>query len=122
VHLQAVVGLDSQEKPWVQMKKVGLYRLEDRRAPQKLIYEDKSIGRPTKARNADRVMFTMQTFVEFPNHYVANLDFAAPRQVTDANPQQAEFGWGRNILIEYKNSKGIRLQATLTLPGIVDPI
>jgi dipeptidyl aminopeptidase/acylaminoacyl peptidase len=63
------------------------------------------------------VIFTVQTFVDYPNYFVSGADFAHPKQVTDANPQQADYAWGRNILIEFKNSKGERLQATLTLPA-----
>ncbi len=100
---------------WTKMS--GYYRLKIGETPQPLIFEEKSIGRPSKAKEADRVIFTIQTFTDFPDYYVSNTDFAEPRRVTDANPQQAEYAWGRNILMEYKNSKGIRLQAILTLPA-----
>ncbi len=102
-------------------KKSGYYRLKIGEAPQRLIFEDRNIGRPTKARNADRIVYTMQTFVDFPDYYVSGLDFADAKRVTDANPQQAEYAWGRNILIDFKNSKGVRLQAVLTLPAGYEP-
>ncbi|MBM3791599.1 MAG: S9 family peptidase, partial [Acidobacteria bacterium] len=98
-------------------KKSGYYRLPPGREPQKLLFEDRGIGRPSKAKNAERVVFTMQTFVEFPDYYVSGVDFAAPVRITDANPQQSDFAWGRSTLLEYTNSRGVRLQATLTLPG-----
>ena len=37
-------------------------------------------------------------------------------RVTDANPQQAEYRWGRRILFEYTNRDGVRLQGTLAIP------
>jgi len=98
-------------------KKSGYFRLQLGAAPKPLIFEDRNIGRPIKAKNADRIAYPMQTFVEFPNNYISATDFANPRQVTDANPQQSEYAWGRNILVDYTNSKGVRLQGTLTLPA-----
>ncbi|KPK95856.1 hypothetical protein AMJ80_03280, partial [bacterium SM23_31] len=98
-------------------KKSGYYSLRIGDVPQNLIFEDKSIGRPTKAKYADKFMFTMQTFVDFPNYYVSDAVFTNPRLVTDANPQQAEYVWGRRMLIDYKNNNNVKLQATLTLPA-----
>ena len=34
-------------------------------------------------------------------------------RVTDANPQLAEFAWGRRVLIDYTDGRGNDLQATL---------
>jgi dipeptidyl aminopeptidase/acylaminoacyl peptidase len=62
-------------------------------------------------------MYTLQTFVEFPDYYVSNTKFEDQIKVTDANPQQAEYAWGRRILIDYNNSQGKKLQATLALPA-----
>jgi len=102
-------------------KKSGYYRLSAGQAPQQLILEDKNIGLPLKAKNADRIIFTMQTFADFPDYYASAPDFNRPTKITDANPQQAEYLWGSSRLIDYKNSKGDRLQATLTLPGNYEP-
>ncbi len=98
-------------------KKSGYFTLSPGKTPQPLIYEDKSIGPPVKAEDADRLMLTMQTFEEFPNYWVTNTRFENPRQITDANPQQAEYLWGRRILVDYKNADGVPLQATLALPA-----
>lgn len=98
-------------------KKSGYYSMTPGEKPTALIFEDKSIGRPTKAKNSDRVMLTMQTFEDFPNYWTTNTQFENPQQVTDANPQQSEYHWGRRILVDYKNGDGTKLQATLALPA-----
>ncbi len=98
-------------------KKSGYFEVETGSEPEPLIFVDKSVGRLSKADEADRVMFTMQTFVEYPDYWVSDLSFSEPRRITDANPQQAEYAWGRRILIDYENSRGQRLQATLALPA-----
>ena len=98
-------------------KKSGYYTLTVGEEPESLLFDDKSIGRPRKAQKADRVVLTMQTFEDFPNYWATNTRFEAPVQVTDANPQQADFVWGRRILVDYKNKDGVGLQGTLALPG-----
>ncbi len=98
-------------------KKAGFYSLQSGKEPIQLVYDDKSFGRLTKAKSADKVLFTRQTFVEFPDYYVSSLDFNDLKKVTDANPQQTEFAWGKRVLVDFVNTRGIKLQATLTLPA-----
>ncbi|NNM03581.1 MAG: S9 family peptidase [Gemmatimonadetes bacterium] len=99
-------------------KKSGYFEVEAGREPRPLIWLDKSAGRPIKADDTDRVIFTQQTFVEFPDYWVSDTRFRNPRKVTNANPQQAEFAWspGR-VLIDYVDERGNELQGTLGLPA-----
>ena len=98
-------------------KKSGYYQLVAGKAPTPLIYADKAIGQVVKAEKADRVMFTEQTFSEFPDYWVSTTAFASPKKITDANPHLAEYAWGSKVLVDYTNSKGQKLQGTLTLPA-----
>jgi dipeptidyl aminopeptidase/acylaminoacyl peptidase len=103
-------------------KKTGYFELAPGQAPVPLVWADKSIGSPQVARNADRMIFTQTSFNEYPNYWVSDKRFTAPRQVTDADPTLfTEFAWGSKKLIDYTNSKGQRLQATLTLPADYQP-
>ena len=102
-------------------KKTGYWRATLGKAPVALVWADKQIGQVQKAEHADRVIFTEQTFKEFPDYWVSTTAFTAPRKVTDANPQLAEYAWGSKVLIEYTNSKGQKLQGTLTLPAGYQP-
>ncbi|MFN3191768.1 MAG: prolyl oligopeptidase family serine peptidase [Aureliella sp.] len=98
-------------------KKSGYYSLVPEEEPKSLIFEDKQIGRVLKAKDSDRVLLTMQTFEDFPNYWITNTQFESPKQITDANPQQSEYFWGRRVLVDYKNRDDVPLQGTLTLPG-----
>jgi dipeptidyl aminopeptidase/acylaminoacyl peptidase len=103
-------------------KKSGYFELKPGQAPVPLIWADKAIGNPSVARDADRMIFTQTAFTEYPNYWLANKRFDSPRQVTDAHPEIfKEFAWGTKKLVDYKNSKGQRLQATLTLPANYEP-
>ncbi len=70
---------------------------------------------------ADRFLFTRQTFVEFPDLRVSGPGFADSKKITDANPQQKDYLWGRRILFDYKNKDGVRLQGILALPDDYKP-
>jgi dipeptidyl aminopeptidase/acylaminoacyl peptidase len=103
-------------------KKSGYSELAPDGSISPLIWADKAIGSPIAAKNADRIIFTEQTFNEYPNYWVADKRFTSPRQVTDAQPDIfKEYAWGTKKLIDYKNSNGQRLQATLTLPAGYEP-
>ena len=102
-------------------KKTGYWMATPGKAPTALVYADKQIGGAQKAESADRVIFTEQTFREFPDYWVSTTAFSAPRKVTDANPQLADYAWGSKVLVDYTNSKGQKLQGTLTLPAGYQP-
>jgi dipeptidyl aminopeptidase/acylaminoacyl peptidase len=96
-------------------KKAGFYQLDgDKLTP--LVYEDRYFGRPVRAKNADRVLLTRETFVDFPDYWVTDSKFTNPQRLTLANPQQEEFKWGHRILIDYKDKDGHPLQGTLAVP------
>ncbi|HVJ26910.1 MAG TPA: prolyl oligopeptidase family serine peptidase, partial [Vicinamibacterales bacterium] len=96
-------------------KKSGFYELKGGELKE-LIYDDASFSAPEKAAKADRFVFTRQTFIEFPDLRVSGLNLADSKKITDANPQQKDYMWGRRILFDYKNKDGVRLQGVLALP------
>ena len=75
-----------------------------------------------KPKNADGpFILTAQRFEEFPNLWTAGPDFENLTKVSDANPQQAQYVWGRSELIDYLNADGKTLRAILTKPDNFDP-
>jgi dienelactone hydrolase len=120
----------TNEKTWA----TGAYRVDlaaPTADPAKVVMLDKQLasfnprgggnGGLQKAKNADIYVFTEQRFDEFPNLWVSGPDLAAARKVSDANPQQAEYNWGRAELIEYTNADGKKLPAVLIKPEDFDP-
>ncbi|WP_397445268.1 prolyl oligopeptidase family serine peptidase [Polaribacter sp. R77954] len=97
-------------------KKAGFYELKLGKKPKALLFDDYAFTRIMKAENADKVVFTKESFVTFPDYHITNLSFRKPNKLTDANPQQKEYKWGSKVLVDYTNSKGDKLQGTLTLP------
>jgi dipeptidyl aminopeptidase/acylaminoacyl peptidase len=101
-------------------KKSGWYELRDG-AMKPLVFEDAAYGPLGKAARADRYLFTRETFAEFPDLHVAGAGFSNTKKMTDVNPQQAEYAWGRRIVFDYTNSRGVRLQGILALPDDYQP-
>jgi dipeptidyl aminopeptidase/acylaminoacyl peptidase len=90
-------------------------------AEEHLIWADKSVNRLAKAKDADVYGYTSETFVESPNFYVAGSDLKNSKPVTHTNSFQDKYAWGREELIEYKNSRGQRLQGALYYPAGYEP-
>jgi len=102
-------------------KRAGYWTLDPGQPPRPLIWENRYNFDLRKARDADRLILTRQTFEEFPDWWATNGRFEAPRRITDANPQQKEFAWGSRVLVDYTDARGNKLQGTLTLPAGYQP-
>ena len=82
-----------------------------------------SYGRPWAPQDdkKKRLLFTRQSFVEFPNLWSSNLDFKSPKQITDANPQQKDYNWGTAEMVEWVSLDGKPLKGMLIKPENFDP-
>ncbi|HVZ47176.1 MAG TPA: prolyl oligopeptidase family serine peptidase, partial [Gemmatimonadaceae bacterium] len=97
-------------------KKAGFARLENGRMTD-LVFDDAAYSTPQRAAKADEYLFTRQTFADFPDLRVSGATFADAKQVTHANPQQAEYKWvAKRVLFDYKDKDGHKLQGFLSLP------
>ena len=101
-------------------KRIGYFALDDGRLERR-IFGDMAVSRLQKAKKADRVLFTVETFRDFPNYHVSDLRMAERTQITDANPWQSEYKWGNSLLIEYTNKDGVPLQGVLSIPEDYQP-
>ncbi len=69
----------------------------------------------------ERLLFTRQSFTEFPNIWSTNLDFRSPKQITNANPQQSNYNWGTAELVRWVSLDGKPLKGMLIKPENFDP-
>ncbi len=74
-----------------------------------------------KAKKADVLIFTRESYEEFPDIWTSGLDLTAARRLTDINPQIREFAWGSAELVEWLSLDGIPLQGVLIKPGDYEP-
>jgi dienelactone hydrolase len=105
-------------------KKSGFARLKPSASnaltEEHLLWLDKSLDRLAKAKDVDVFEYVQQAFVESPNAFIAGPDFKDAKAVTKTNPFQGNYAWGREELIEYKNSHKERLQGALFYPAGYD--
>lgn len=100
-------------------KKYGYYKWENGKT-DKLIFEDLSISRLTKARDANSFLYVKQDFHLSPELYAGD-DFTNDKKVTGTNPQQDNYYWGKSRLISYTNTKGKKMQGALFYPANYEP-
>jgi dipeptidyl aminopeptidase/acylaminoacyl peptidase len=96
-------------------------RLNASGQPELLLLEDRNFSNPVKAADADLLLFTQETFQEFPDLWVSGMDLADRRRLSEANPQQADYRWGTAELVEWLSADGIPLQGVLMKPEDFDP-
>jgi len=104
-------------------KAAGFYRdrVRGNNPPRELVYADRRFSNPTRAKEADVLMFARESVAEFPDLWVSDADFGGMRKLSNANPQQDEFRWASAELIEWHSVDGIPLQGLLYKPDDFDP-
>jgi len=88
---------------------------------QKRLDEPKTFRFVGKAKKADTLLYTRQSYVEFPDIWASDGMFGKPRRISDANPQLPEFAWGAAELVDYTSLDGIPLQGVLIKPANYEP-
>ena len=83
----------------------------------RLLEENKKFQFRAKAEKADVLVYTKESFEEFPDLWVADLQFTKPEKISDVNPQISEFAWGEPELVEWNSMDGIPLQGVLIKPA-----
>jgi len=105
-------------------KQSGYYslRLKDN-AKQKLLMDNYrfSTFQTRKAKDADVVLFTKESFKEYPDLYVSDLTFKNIKKISEANPQQKDYAWGTVEMYAWLSLDGIPLQGLLYKPENFDP-
>lgn len=88
--------------------------------PEKLLMGSKGYNNPTKAKDADVLMFTASRFDEFLDVWVTDINFRNPRKVSNGDAQRAQFNWGTAELVSFKNTDGVPLKGLLLKPDNFD--
>ncbi len=74
-----------------------------------------------KALESDDVYFERENFRDFPNLHRSTLSLRGSQQVTDANPQQADYRWGNAEIYRWTSLDGRALEGMLIKPDDFDP-
>ncbi len=83
-----------------------------------LLWEDASITGLAKAEKSDIWMYRRETPTEAPQIFITDASLTAGRKIVDMASSADAIAWSSGArLIEFKNDKGERLQASLYLPA-----
>ncbi|MCH8830188.1 MAG: S9 family peptidase, partial [Planctomycetes bacterium] len=107
----------------LQSKASGFYRdrFDTTQPPVKLVMKDERMSLLTKAKSSNDILLTRSTFQRFPDLWQSTIGFRSLRRISDANPQQQEYAWGKSELVQWKSKDGLPLQGLLIKPQGFDP-
>lgn len=107
-----------------QNKNFGFYEARTGRAGvTRLLEEEKKFSITALAEDDDAILFTQETYQEYPNLWVAeDHRFRNPVQVSDLHTGLTDtYAWGHAELIDWLNVDGETVQGVLIYPGDYDP-
>lgn len=74
-----------------------------------------------KAEKNNKVIFTRESYREYPDFWITDTDFDSPEKMTNLGTQIKNYKWGTPELIEWLSDDGIKLQGILIKPENYDP-
>jgi dipeptidyl aminopeptidase/acylaminoacyl peptidase len=102
-------------------RQYGYGRVRGSSGVERLVFADRNFSRLGRAKDADIYFYRVEAFDESPNFYAGGPDLGRARRITDTNPFQADYAWGRSELISFRNAAGRELQAALHYPANYEP-
>jgi dipeptidyl aminopeptidase/acylaminoacyl peptidase len=87
----------------------------------RVLWQDKRTNRLVKAKNAEVYAYVVDDFDDSPDYFIAGSSLTDGRLLTNTNPQQEKYAWGRSEILEYKNARGERTQGALFYPAGYEP-
>ena len=102
-------------------KKSGYASVVAGKKLNRLVWQDARVGRLIKAEDTDKYAFSAETFSDSPDYFIASSNFKDANQVSNTNPFQKDYAWGKSELIDYTDAKGRKLQGNLFYPANYEP-
>jgi len=99
----------------------GMLDLETGEVDIKLTGDYAMSSSPLKAKDSDDIVFSKENFDIFPDLIHSTIEFSKEQKISDANPQQKEYGWGSIELIKWAGKNGKPVSGLLVKPPNFDP-
>lgn len=87
----------------------------------KLLMDNYRFGGTVKAKLGNQILFTRESFREFPDVWTSDVNLTTPKKISDANPQIKNYFWGNVELVNWTSLDNIPLQGLLYKPEGFDP-
>lgn len=96
-------------------------RLSSPAIPKTLLAGNFMLKAPVKAKKADAVIYTSETFEQYPDVRLSDLSFKKSTQLTHGGDQQAKLNWGTAELTSWISLDGVPLEGVIYKPENFDP-
>lgn len=91
------------------------------KAPKTLLAGNFMLKTPVKAKHSDAIIYTSETFEQYPDVQLSDLSFKKSIQLTHGNKQQEGLNWGTAELVSWISLDGIALEGVVYKPENFDP-
>ena len=91
------------------------------KAPKVLLAGNFMLKTPIKAKYSDAVIYTSETFEQYPDIRLSDLSFKKSIQLTHGEEQQANLNWGTAELVSWISLDGTPLEGVVYKPENFDP-
>ncbi|MBN2668540.1 MAG: S9 family peptidase [Bacteroidales bacterium] len=99
----------------------GFDRMNPKSLERTMLFEGNyTYSQVLKAQAADALIWTKANFNTFPDLIFSNTNFESAKTISQANPQQNQFWWGKISLTEWIDYNGDTLKGLLILPENLD--
>ena len=99
-------------------KKSGFSKAKLGQNLKTLVYDNASIYQLDQPHQGlDLLTYKSQSFDQSPNLNITDLDFSNPKEVSNTNPFQDEYAWGKAELIKFNNAQNNSAQGILYYPA-----
>ncbi len=103
-------------------KHTALYKMKAGEKGVQMIFDDEKKYTPlSRAKDGGEILFTRQSYTEFPDLWISDKKFKKSLKLTDVNPRVADFAWGNAQLVDWHSLDGTPLQGILILPDNAKP-
>lgn len=89
--------------------------------PKVLLSGNYKLSSPVKAKNADAILYTKETFEQYPELQLSDISFRKSIQLTDEGKQQNGIKWGTAELVSWVSLDGKPLEGVVYKPVDFDP-
>lgn len=96
-------------------------RLSGAATPKMLLAGNYMLRTISKAKNTENVIYTVETFEQYPDIHYSTLDFKKSVRLTHGGEQQKGFLWGNAELVSWISLDGRKVEGVVYKPADFDP-
>ncbi|GAA0883702.1 prolyl oligopeptidase family serine peptidase [Sphingobacterium siyangense subsp. cladoniae] len=103
-------------------KESGFYQFKGQHSdPKSLLVEAKTFKNISSSADQQTILYSKEDYINSPNIYTNTIKFKDELQLSNINPQQANYNWGTAELVHWTTPEGNQAEGILYKPENFDP-